>query len=98
MDYSYNFETYDISRLADQYKGKEIEGLFPNHTIVRNKMGQFMEIVWKEEEFQCNIDLSLSKRKILRNLKTIYYIGDNIERQLNRKGVKSLYDLKINLK
>ena len=98
MDYSYNFETYDISRLADQYKGKTIEGLFPNHTIVRNKMGQFMEIVWKEEEFQGNIDLSLSKKKILRNLKTIYYIGDNIERQLNRKGVKSLYDLKINLK
>ena len=98
MDYYYNFETYDISRLADQYKGKTIEGLFPNHTVVRNKMGQFMEIVWKEEEFQCKIDLSLSKKKILRNLKTIYYIGDNIERQLNRKGVKSLYDLKINLK
>ena len=98
MDYSYNFETFDITHIADQYKGKTIEGLFPNHRVVRNKMGQFMEIVWKEEEFQCNIDLSLSKRKILRNLKTIYYIGDNIERQLNRKGVKSLYDLRINLK
>ena len=41
MDYYYNFETYDISRPADQYKGKTIEGLFPNHTIVRNKLGQF---------------------------------------------------------
>ncbi len=98
MDYYYNFEAFDISRLADQYKGKTIEELFPNHTVVRNKMGQFMEIVWKEEEFQCDLDLSLSKRKILSNLKTIYYIGDHIERQLNKKGVKSLYDLKINLK
>jgi len=98
MDYYYNFEAFDISHLADQYKGKTIEELFPNHTVVRNKMGQFMEIVWKEEEFQCDLDLSLSKVKILRNLKTIYYIGDHIERQLNKKGVKSLYDLKINLK
>jgi uncharacterized protein YprB with RNaseH-like and TPR domain len=98
MDYFYNFETLDISHLAEQYKDKKIEDLFPNHSIVRNDMGEFMEIVWKQENFQCDLKLTLSKNKILRNLKTVYYIGENLERQLNKKGVKSLYDLKINLK
>ena len=98
MDYYYNFETFDISHIADQYKDKKIEDLFHNHTIVHNSMGQFMEIIWKEKTFQCDLKLSLSKDKILRNLKTIYYIGENIERQLNKRGVRSLHDLKINLK
>ena len=98
MDYYYNFETFDITHLADQYKDKKIEDIFSNHNIVRNTMGQFMEIIWKEEAFQCDLKLSVSKKKILGNLKTVYYIGDNIERQLNKKGVKSLYDLRINLK
>jgi uncharacterized protein YprB with RNaseH-like and TPR domain len=60
-------------------------------------MGQFMEITWKED-FSCNLNLTLSRRKLLHNLKTVYFIGENIERQLNKKGVKSLYDLRINLK
>jgi len=98
MDFSYNFETFDITHIADQYKDKKIEDIFHNHNIVRNSMGQFMEIIWKEDNFQCDLKLSLSKNKILRNLKTVYYIGENLERQLNRKGVKSLYDLRINLK
>ncbi len=98
MHYNYNFESFDISHVADQYEDKKIENIFSNHNIVHNNMGQFMEIVWKEEAFQCNLKLPLSKKKILRNLKTIYYIGENIERELNRKGVKSLYDLRINLK
>ena len=98
MDYYYNFETFDITHIADQYKDKKIEDLFHNHTIVRNSMGQFMEILWKEEAFQCDLKLSLSKNKILRNLKTVYYIGNIIERQLNKRGVRSLHDLKINLK
>jgi len=94
----YNFETFNITHIADQYKDKKIEDIFHNHSIVRNSMGQFMEILWKEEAFQCDLKLSLSKNKILRNLKTVYYIGDNIERQLNKRGVRSLHDLKINLK
>ncbi|NVM43952.1 MAG: ribonuclease H-like domain-containing protein [Candidatus Lokiarchaeota archaeon] len=98
MDYYYNFETFDITHIADQYKDKKIEDIFRNHNIVRNPMGQFMEIIWKEDNFQCDLKLSLSKKKILRNLKTVYYIGETLERQLNRKGVKSLYDLRINLK
>jgi len=98
MDYYYNFETFDITHLAEQYKDKKIEDLFHNHTIVHNSMGQFMEIIWKEEAFQCDLKLAHSKDKILQNLKTVYYIGENIERQLNKRGVKSLYDLKINLK
>jgi uncharacterized protein YprB with RNaseH-like and TPR domain len=88
----------DISHIADQFRDKKIEDIFPNHSINTNDMGEFMEIVWKQENFQCDLKLSLSKNKILRNLKTVYYIGENLERQLNKKGVKSLYDLKINLK
>jgi uncharacterized protein YprB with RNaseH-like and TPR domain len=98
MDYFYNFETLDISHIADQYKDRKIEDLFPNHSIISNDMGEFMEIVWKQENFQCDLKLFLSKKKILRNLKTVYYIGESLERQLNKRGVKSLYDLKINLK
>lgn len=98
MDYYYNFDTFDITQIAEQYKDKKIGDIFPNHAIVRNSMGQFMEIVWEEESLNCDLKLSLSKNKILRNLKTVYYIGENLERQFNKRGVKSLYDLKINLK
>ena len=98
MDYFYNFETFDITHLADQFKDKKIEDIFRNHTIVRNSMGQFMEITWKEETFSCDLNLTLSRNKLLRNLKTVYYIGENIEHQLNKKGVQSLYDLRTNLK
>jgi hypothetical protein len=98
MDYFYNFETFDITHLADQFRDKKIEDLFRNHTIVRNSMGQFMEIIWKEETFSCDLNLTLSRKKLLGNLKTVYYIGEIIERQLNKKGIKSLFDLKTNLK
>ena len=98
MDYFYNFETFDITHLTDQFRDKKIEDLFRNHTIVRNSMGQFMEITWKEETFSCDLNLTLSRKKLLGNLKTVYFIGEIIERQLNKKGVKSLYDLRTNLK
>ena len=62
-----------LAKALEQYKDKKIEDLFPNHNIVRNNMGQFMEIVW-EEAFQCDLKLSHSKNKILQNLKTVYYI------------------------
>ncbi|MFX0206485.1 MAG: hypothetical protein ACFFDT_10910, partial [Candidatus Hodarchaeota archaeon] len=57
-----------------------------------------MEIIWKESTIPCDINLDISRKRLLHNLKTIYYIGDKIERKLVRRGVKSLYDLKINIK
>lgn len=98
MDYYYNFESIDIYSFIKGYEGKRIEDLFQNNRIIKNKMGEFMEIIWKESTFPCDINLNKSRKRLLHNLKTIYYIGDKIERKLIRRGVKSLYDLKINLK
>lgn len=96
MDY-YNFKTFDITQVVKQYKGKTIDELFPNHEIIKNDMGEFMEIIWKENDFPNNLNLSIAKKKILRNLKTIYYIGEKIEKKLIRRGIRTLNDLRINL-
>lgn len=57
MDYYYNFESLDITRLVEQYKGKKIEDIFPNHEIVRGETGILMKIIWKENDFPCNLNL-----------------------------------------
>ncbi|MFX0018276.1 MAG: ribonuclease H-like domain-containing protein [Promethearchaeota archaeon] len=98
MDYYYNFKSIDIYPFIKGYEGKSIEDLFQNNRVIKNNTGEFMEIIWKEHNFPCNINLDKSRKRLLHNLKTIYYIGDKIERKLIRRGVKSLYDLKINLK
>jgi len=98
MDYYYNFESFDISPFINQYSGKKLEDLFKNHKILSNKMGDFMEFLFEVDPFPCELNLTLSRNKLLRNLKTVYYIGKSIERKLIKRGVKTLYDLKINLK
>ncbi|MFX1586858.1 MAG: ribonuclease H-like domain-containing protein [Promethearchaeota archaeon] len=98
MDYFYNFESIDIYPFIKEYEGKRIEDLFQNHQIVTNNMGEFMEIIWKESTLPNDLSLEKSRKNLLHNLKTVYYIGDKIERKLMRRGVKSLYDLKINLR
>ena len=98
MDFYYNFESFDITPLVEHYTGKKIEELFPNYKIISNKMGQFMNIPFQEESLPINLTLMLSKNKLLHNLKTVYYIGEYTERQLLKRGVKTLYDLKLNLK
>jgi len=98
MDYYYNFESIDIYPFIKGYEGKSIEDLFKNNRVIKNDMGEFMEIKWKDSTFPCDINLDKSRKRLLHNLKTIYYIGDKIERKLIKRGVKSLYDLKINLK
>ncbi|NHJ24675.1 MAG: hypothetical protein EAX89_08875 [Candidatus Lokiarchaeota archaeon] len=98
MDYYYNFESFDITQIISLYERKTLKELFPDHKIIKNKMGEFMELIWEETQFPSTLDLHLSKLTLLYNLKTVYFIGKHTERQLNKKGIKSLYDLKMNLK
>ena len=98
MDFYYNSNSFDITRIVEQYQGKQLEELFPNHSIIQNEMGEFMEIVWKEDEIPTNLPLTATKRNLLSNLKTVYYIGEYIELKLIKRGVRSLYDLKANIK
>ena len=93
MDY-YNFESFDITQIVNEYKGKKLEELFPNQRIIKNNMGEFMELVWEVEDFPCDINLLVTKKNLLRNLKTVHYIGEIIEMRLTRRGVKNLYDLR----
>ena len=94
MDY-YNFESFDITHLVEQYTGSKLEELFKNQRVISNEMGQFLELFWEEDDFLSNSDLLTSKKKILSNLKTVFYIGENIERKLVKRGIKTLNDLKI---
>ncbi len=94
MDY-YNSESFDITHLVEQHTGSKLEELFKNQRVIRNEMGQFLELFWEEDDFLSNLDLLTTKKKILSNLKTVFYIGENIEKKLLRRGVKTLNDLKI---
>ncbi len=95
MDY-YKFESFDITPLIEQYHGKKLEDLFQNHRIIKNDMGEFIEIIW-EEEISPKLDLFKTKRNMLCNLKIVNFIGEYIESKLNRRGIKNLKDLKYNL-
>ncbi len=94
----HNFESFDITRQVEQYSGKKLEDLFQNQTIIRNEMGEFVELVWKEPNFSCELNLQMTKRKILYNLKTVYFIGEHFENYLTKRGIKNLIDLKFHLK
>ncbi len=98
MDYFHNSESFDITHLVDQYSGKKLEDFFPKHKIVQNEMGEFVEIIWKENDFSPELDLLSTKKNLLRNLKIVYYIGENIESNLNKRGVNTLFDLKTNIR
>ena len=94
MDY-YNFESFDITHLVEQYTGSKLEELFKNQRAISNPMGQFLELFWEEDDFLSDVDLLVTKAQLLSNLKTVYYIGENIERKLLGRGIKTLNDLKI---
>ncbi|MEJ2293536.1 MAG: ribonuclease H-like domain-containing protein [Candidatus Lokiarchaeota archaeon] len=95
MDYYYNIHSFDISTFLDQYKGKKLEDIFDHHSIIHNDFGSFIEFYWLIDASNWQIDLLASRKKLLRNLKTVYYIGEKIERKLLKKGVKSILDLKF---
>ena len=97
MDYYYNLESFDITRQINQYRGKKLEELYQNQRIIKNEIGEFIEFKWIEDDFPI-VDLGKSKKKILNNLKTVYYIGENIEKYLLRRGIRNLIDLKTHLR
>ncbi|MHA1412065.1 MAG: ribonuclease H-like domain-containing protein [Promethearchaeota archaeon] len=98
MDFYQYHDELNISPFIKKYEGKSLGDLFPNHSIMKNEMGEFMKISWKDIKLPCDIDLSRSKQDLMENLKVIYYIGYNIEAQLKKRGIKSLLDLQYMLK
>ncbi|MFX1569567.1 MAG: ribonuclease H-like domain-containing protein [Promethearchaeota archaeon] len=96
MDY-YKFESFDITPLVEQYRGKRLEDLYQNHRIVKNAMGEFLEFFWEETDIPNEINLFKTQKKLLYNLKTVSSIGEYIEKKLNQRGIRTLIDLKYHL-
>ena len=93
---SYDTQSFDITHLIEQYRGKQLEELYQeNHQIIKNKMGEFIELIWQEDNFPCKLNLYQTKKKLLYNLKTVHYIGEFIENRLKGRGIKTLKDLKF---
>ncbi|MFW9874121.1 MAG: ribonuclease H-like domain-containing protein [Candidatus Thorarchaeota archaeon] len=93
---SYNIQSFDITQLIKQYRGKTLEELYKeNHEIIKNKMGEFLELNWEEGDFPCNLKLFQTRKKLLYNLKTVHYIGEFIEDRLKGRGIKTLKDLRF---
>ena len=97
MGDSENQQKMDITRLVEEYRGKTVEDIFSNHRILRNPMGQFFEIHWEIKDITFHFDLSRTKKRLLENLKVVDYIGKTTEKDLLRKDVKTIDDLKTNL-
>lgn len=97
MDFYYNFESFDITRQIEQFEGRKLEELFQNQRVIKNGLGEFLELNWSENEIPL-INLAKTKQNILYNLKTVYYIGEHIENRLVRRGVRTLNDLRANLR
>jgi len=95
---NYNFASFNISPLLEQYVGKNLEEIFENSQVIKNEMGEFIEIIWEEKDFPDDLGLLIAKKKIIQNLKTVHYIGEKVEKKLKRRGVQTLNDLKINLR
>jgi len=95
MDY-FKLESFDITPLIDEYRGKSFNDLFQNYRIINNEMGEFIEIIW-EDEIPLKFNLFQTKKNLLHNLKVVNYIGEYVESKLNRRGIKTLQDLKYHL-
>lgn len=93
---SYDTQSFDITHLVDQYRGKKLEELYQeNYHIITNEMGEFMELIWQEGNFPCDLKLNLTRKKLLYNLKTVHYIGEFIENRLKGRGIRTLKDLRF---
>ena len=98
MDYNFNFTGYDITELVERYCEKTIQDLFPNYKIISNEMGEFMELIWDEKDTNSYFDLSITRKSLTRNLKTVFNVGENVEKHLQKRGIRTLNDLKFNLR
>ena len=88
----------NISKITEKYKGKTIEELFPNHSIIHNSMGFFMEISWHLSDMPCQLNLASTKKNLLNNLKSIERIGEITEKELMNRSMHAIPDLAHNLK
>ncbi|MFX1344910.1 MAG: ribonuclease H-like domain-containing protein [Promethearchaeota archaeon] len=89
-------QSFDITHLVKQYRGKKLEELYQdNYHIIRNNMGEFIELIWQENVLSCDLKLYLTRKKLLYNLKTVHYIGEFIENRLKGRGIKTLKDLRF---
>ena len=79
MDYYRVCDNFNINPLIEKYQGTTIEELFPDHRTISNKMGEFLEINHKPINIPLNIDLNLSKKNLINNLKVVPFIGEEIE-------------------
>ncbi|MFW9818032.1 MAG: ribonuclease H-like domain-containing protein [Candidatus Thorarchaeota archaeon] len=96
MDY-FKFESFDITQLVEEHKGKSLEDLYQNHRVIKNHMGEFIEFHWELEDIPYDINLKKTRKKLLNNLKAVNFIGEYIEQKLKQRGIKTLSDLKFNL-
>ena len=94
MDYYRVCDNFNINPLIEKYQGTTIEELFPDHRTISNKMGEFLEINHKPINIPLNIDLNLSKKNLINNLKVVPFIGEEIELFLKKRGISNLYDLR----
>jgi len=93
---SFNSQGFDITPLVEQYRGKKLEDLYQdNHKVVKNGMGEFMELSWQEDNIPGDLKLYHTKKKLLKNLKTVHYIGDFIENRLKGRGIRTIKDLRF---
>ena len=63
---SFNTQGFDITPLVEQYRGKKLEDLYrDNHKVVKNGMGEFMELFWQEDNIPCDLKLYHTKKKLI---------------------------------
>ncbi|MFO8019890.1 MAG: ribonuclease H-like domain-containing protein [Promethearchaeia archaeon] len=89
---------FNITTLIEDYQGEELETLFSDHRYIENKMGRFTEFSWDYEEFPCNLPISQTKKKLIKNLKLIYNIGEITEKEFHKRGMVTLTDLQNHLR
>ncbi|MBD3214334.1 MAG: hypothetical protein GF311_17115 [Candidatus Lokiarchaeota archaeon] len=97
MDY-YSFESFNITQYIEPCQGKRLDDLFRNQTIIQNDMGEFLELIWTEDQFPQEFSFQRTKVGLYRNLKTVYNIGKHTEKKMRKRGVRSLYELRTNLR
>jgi len=67
MDY-YNFQSLDITQYIERNSGKNLEDLFQNQDIIKNEMGEFLELTWEKDDIPCEthaVVSSLSAGEVL---------------------------------
>ncbi|MHA1147071.1 MAG: ribonuclease H-like domain-containing protein [Promethearchaeota archaeon] len=93
-----SLRSFDIAQLVEKYQNKKLEDLFPNHKVNSNEMGFFLKFYWELDEIPSKLNLLKTRDRIFRNLKTVIYIGEITEEYFQKRGFKTLHDLKMNLK